>query len=224
MTENNQTNQSKNLPIIIAVAVVILLGGAATWYFMSAKPNQTQPDNTAILPSSSAPITVNEPQTSVPSINANPGANSQPSKIETAPNPAVAARTQGSNSQTTPNTTPKPSTTQTPQEAPSANQTSTYKDGTYTATGSYVSPGGPESIEIQTTLKDGKITDVNVTPKATDSKSARYQEVFANGIKGVIVGKSLSENLNPGAVNGSSLTSTGFAQAIDAIKLQAAQK
>ena len=209
MTENNQNNQSKNLPIIIAIAVVILLGGASTWYFMSTKPNQTQPENIAILPSSSAPITVSEPQASVPSINSNPITNSQPSKVETALKPTTAAPAQGSNLQ------PAPSTTQTP------NQTSKYKDGTYTATGSYVSPGGPESVEIQTTLKDGKISDVNVTPKATNSKSVRYQGLFADGIKGVIVGKSLDSNLDIGVVNGSSLTGMGFTQAIDLVRQQA---
>ena len=215
MTENNQNNQSKNLPIIIAIAVVILLGGASTWYFMSTKPNQTQPENIAILPSSSAPITVSEPQASVPSINSNPITNSQPSKVETTPKPTTAAPAQGSNLQPTPSTNKAPSKTQSPI------QTSKYKDGTYTATGSYVSPGGPESVEIQTTLKDGKISDVNVTPKATNSKSVRYQGLFADGIKGVIVGKSLDSNLDIGVVNGSSLTGMGFTQAIDLVRQQA---
>ena len=112
-----------------------------------------------------------------------------------------------------------PATTNTP-TAP----TTKYKDGSYVATGSYTSPAGAEDVSVQATLKDDKITVVSITPKATNSKSIRYQESFSEGISGKIVGKSLDENLNPGVVNGSSLTATGFVQAMNAIKLQAAQK
>jgi uncharacterized protein with FMN-binding domain len=99
-----------------------------------------------------------------------------------------------------------------------------YRDGQYTATGNYVSPGGAQALDIKATLKDGVITNLEMTTKATDPKSERYQNIFKQSISGVIIGKPLNDNLDPGLLNGSSLTHTGFTQAIEAIKVQAANK
>ena len=46
-----------------------------------------------------------------------------------------------------------------------------YTDGTYTADGSYVAPSGSESITVEITLADDVVTDVVVTPHATDSEA-----------------------------------------------------
>lgn len=48
---------------------------------------------------------------------------------------------------------------------------SSYKDGTYSATGSYVSPGGRESIELTVTIKDGVITSTELVQNAEDRES-----------------------------------------------------
>ena len=133
---------------------------------------------------------------------------------------------------TTPSLANQPQTTQpsvTPNQMAgntSSNSTSSsahYKDGQYSATGNYNSPGGAQAIDVTATIKDDKITDLTVTPKPSDPKSERYQTQFSQSISGVIVGKSLNDNLDPGNVNGSSLTHAGFVQAIDQIKQQASQ-
>lgn len=92
-----------------------------------------------------------------------------------------------------------------------------YKDGSYTATGEYQSPGGNESIEVTLTLADSKVTKAEVVPHASSGNAKQYQTQFSEGISGEVVGKSLDE-LSVTRVSGSSLTSRGFNDAVDQIK------
>ncbi|HEY6737203.1 MAG TPA: calcium-binding protein [Candidatus Saccharimonadia bacterium] len=110
------------------------------------------------------------------------------------------------------------STTATP-AVESAN-TSQYKDGTYSATGSYESPGGQESIEISVTVKNGVITATSAQEAATDHDSEEYQQRFIANYKSLVVGKSL-DSVSLGRVSGASLTGAGFNDAISQIKTQA---
>ena len=95
-----------------------------------------------------------------------------------------------------------------------------YKDGTYTADGSYQAPSGTESITVELTLADDKVTDVTITPHATDPEAKIHQAEFEGGIADQIVGKDI-DTLNVTRVSGSSLTSGGFKIAIAAIKEEA---
>jgi uncharacterized protein with FMN-binding domain len=102
----------------------------------------------------------------------------------------------------------------------SGNTDATYKDGTYTADGSYQAPSGTESITVELTLADDKVTDITVTPHATDPTAKGHQAEFVGGIADQVVGKDI-DTLNVTKVSGSSLTSGGFKIAIAAIKEQA---
>jgi uncharacterized protein with FMN-binding domain len=95
-----------------------------------------------------------------------------------------------------------------------------YTDGTYTADGSYQAPSGTESITVELTLADDTITDITVTPHATDPTASGMQSNFAGGIAGQVVGQDI-DRLDVTRVSGSSLTSGGFKIAIAAIKEQA---
>jgi len=96
----------------------------------------------------------------------------------------------------------------------------TYKDGVYTATGEYVSPGGPEQIDVKITLAKNVITDAVVTPKAERPKSANYQGIFTDNFKPLVVGKNINDVVLD-KVSGSSLTPKGFNDALTKIKAQA---
>lgn len=98
---------------------------------------------------------------------------------------------------------------------------SAYKDGTYSADGKYVSPGGPETIGITLTIKDGIITDAVGKVESSRPESIRRQTMFVNGFKAQIVGKSLAE-VSLSKVSGSSLSPKGFNDAVAQIKVQAA--
>ncbi|MEO8095741.1 MAG: hypothetical protein ABI632_12540 [Pseudolysinimonas sp.] len=100
------------------------------------------------------------------------------------------------------------------------NTDANYKDGSYTADGSYQAPSGTESITVEITLAGDKVTEVTVTPHATDPTAKGHQAEFVGGIAGQIVGKDI-DTLNVTKVSGSSLTSGGFKIAIAAIKEQA---
>lgn len=96
-----------------------------------------------------------------------------------------------------------------------------YKDGTYTADGSYQTPETVESISVTLTVADGVVKDVEVTGDPQARETEEYQAKFIGGISGEVVGKSLDE-LNVTRVAGSSLTSGGFNEALKSIKEQAA--
>ena len=96
-----------------------------------------------------------------------------------------------------------------------------YADGTYTADGSYATPESVETITVTVTLEDDIITAVEVTGNPTKRESEQYQGKFIGGISAEVVGKNI-DDISVSRVAGSSLTSGGFNEAIDAIKAEAA--
>ena len=102
-----------------------------------------------------------------------------------------------------------------------ATSSATYKDGSYTAPGTYASPGGAEHISVTLTLAKNIITALTVTTVQADPTAAAYEGMFEAGIGAVTIGKEIN-SLNIGVVAGSSLTSMGFNQALAAIKAHAA--
>ncbi|MGB4758809.1 MAG: hypothetical protein WBP26_02015 [Candidatus Saccharimonadales bacterium] len=127
-------------------------------------------------------------------------------------------------------TTSQTTSTESNQEAtitdPSATATeetasSTYQDGTYSASGTYSTPGGQESVIVSVTLKDNVVTATSATGSGKDRDSRQYQSRFINGYKTLVVGKKISD-IQLSQVSGSSLTSSGFNKALDQIEQQAA--
>lgn len=101
-----------------------------------------------------------------------------------------------------------------------ADTSASYTDGAYEATGDYVSPAGPSQVTVALTLTDDVVTDVTVTPLATDPTSKGFQTQFADGIAAEIVGHDI-DTLTVSRVGGSSLTSGGFNDALAQIKAEA---
>lgn len=95
-----------------------------------------------------------------------------------------------------------------------------YADGVYTATGTYVSPGGPEEIEVTLTLENGIVIESNVVPQAELPISVKLQNDFAANYKEQVVGKSI-DDIQLTKIATSSLTPIGFNDAVDKIKQQA---
>jgi len=100
-----------------------------------------------------------------------------------------------------------------------ADTSGAYKDGDYTASGSYRTPGGIESVDVSLTLAGNAITDVEVAGSGSGD-SARYQSMFREKIADIVVGKNIDE-IDVSRVSGSSLTSTGFNEAIETIRQEA---
>jgi uncharacterized protein with FMN-binding domain len=97
-------------------------------------------------------------------------------------------------------------------------QTSTYRDGVYTASGLYSSPASQnEEVVVEITLQDDIIEDVVVTGNTESPTSRNFQELFADGVAQEVVGKDI-DSVSTSRINGSSLTSAGFNQALETIK------
>lgn len=189
----SQKNVSKFLAIFSLVAVVTAGAGCST----TAGPTTTQPVDTG------AAMTADDNTGSGGNIQTDAGMNGG---LDTTP----------------PTTTPEPITQPTsnpPVTVPPTNKSS-YKDGTYTADGSYRSPGGTEGVGVTLTLKNDVITKVTVVSKANDPMSTRYQGMFIAGISDVVVGKKINE-IKVSKISGSSLTAGGFNDAVVKIEAQA---
>ncbi|MDQ1127771.1 uncharacterized protein with FMN-binding domain [Microbacterium sp. SORGH_AS 505] len=106
-------------------------------------------------------------------------------------------------------------------DAGSGASTGTYKDGTYTADGTYQTPESVEEISVTLTLADGTVTDVEVTGEPKARETRQYQGDFIGGIQDEVVGKKL-DDLSVDKVGGSSLTSGGFNAAVKEIRTEAA--
>ncbi|MDB5183544.1 MAG: hypothetical protein JWO07_225 [Candidatus Saccharibacteria bacterium] len=115
-------------------------------------------------------------------------------------------------------TSPSPSSSTS--AAASSSSTSSFKDGTYNATGSYDSPGGKQSVDVKVTLAGGTVTDVSLVGHPNDSNAQMYQSQFESAYKTQVVGKKITD-INLSRVAGSSLTSIGFNNAISDIEKQA---
>jgi len=95
-----------------------------------------------------------------------------------------------------------------------------YKDGVYSAEGDYVSPGGPEQIQVKLTLKGNIVVDANVVSEATREKSKHFQGLFTDNFKPLVIGKNINDIVLD-KVSGSSLTPKGFNDAVQKIKTEA---
>lgn len=95
---------------------------------------------------------------------------------------------------------------------------SPFRDGVYTATGTYGSL--PSSITVRVTLENGVIRAARVTPHATDPTSLRLQRRFAAAVPAVVVGRPIAK-VRVGRLAGSSGTPDGFNRAIEKIRKQA---
>ena len=128
--------------------------------------------------------------------------------------------TRDSSNQQTPSTQATGSASRSDITTPSSSTTSeasSYIDGTYTATGSYSTPGGTESVTVKVTLEKDTVTNIDTSGSARGGNSAQYQSAFLANYKTQVIGKSI-DKVSLSRVAGSSLTSNGFNTAIEDIK------
>ena len=108
----------------------------------------------------------------------------------------------------------------TPDTNVTAPSKSIYKNGTYSAVGTYEEPDGQASIKVTLTIQNDIVTSADVVSASGDRTSVRYQNKFISGYKQYVVGKKITD-INIKKVSGSSLTPDGFNKALESIKTQA---
>jgi len=213
----------RNIGIFLAVVVIFGVGGITFFEEKGPDISSTVPISSALSTSSNA--VAQNPPVKAPVV---------PKKSPTAAAPAVSSRSdddggsdegsEGSGAVTTAGSSPQPAATPvipaTPPAVVPKQTASVYTNGTYTATGSYMSPGGEDQISVTLTLANDIITSISVTPAAGDRTSQRYQNAFISGYKQYVIGQNIA-NVNLTRVSGSSLTPIGFNDAISQIEAQA---
>ena len=143
--------------------------------------------------------------------------------LSTAATTGVVLVKNGRNSDALSSTSTQSSTTASTYGATQATSStpSSYKDGTYTAQGSFDTPNGTEQIGVTIKLSGNNITSVSVDDSSIYSgTSFAYTERFINGLNSVVVGKNI-DTVSVGRISGASLTPIGFNAALDTIKSQA---
>jgi uncharacterized protein with FMN-binding domain len=135
---------------------------------------------------------------------------------QSAATPSSSSSSSGSNST---NSSDSTSTTGSGSSS-SSTPASGYKDGSYSVSSDYYVPHGYESITVNLTLQNGKITGASIQNSEGDPESARFQEDFASAYKSYVVGKSIS-GLQLGVVSGASDTTQGFNDALSQIATKA---
>lgn len=98
---------------------------------------------------------------------------------------------------------------------------SAYVDGSYSVTQGYNSPGGKDGVGITLVLKDGVVSSVSVSNGGSNETSKMFQDTFADGISAAVVGKRIDELGSISAVNGASLTTGAFKNAVEEIMSEA---
>lgn len=99
-------------------------------------------------------------------------------------------------------------------------QTASYEDGEYNAVATYVSPGGLQTIDLTVTIESNVIVATSLRSDGASGESQQYIDQFIDGYEIEVIGKNVNE-VELSRVAGSSLTSTGFNDALSDIRDQA---
>lgn len=97
---------------------------------------------------------------------------------------------------------------------------STFRNGDYTATGRYLTPGGNESILVSVQVRDGVVTSAAARTEASSPTARQFQDQFRVQIAAHAVARPLA-SLSVSVVASASLTTTGFNDALDRIRVEA---
>jgi major membrane immunogen (membrane-anchored lipoprotein) len=99
---------------------------------------------------------------------------------------------------------------------------SKYNNGSFTTESDFFTPAGLEGFDVTLELQDDKIVSVNTSFEATHPHSeAINDKLFTPEIGGVVEGKEVDEAELRFVVNGASLHSIAFNQALENIKQEA---
>lgn len=133
---------------------------------------------------------------------------------------AVIASGNNKDSSASQTSTTSSNTTSTSASSESTASVTNVKDGTYTASASYDTPGGVQDIKVTLTIAGGAVSGSSITQNATGREDEAYQSAFESEYKTAVVGKKISD-ISLNRVAGASLTTEGFNTALLDIAKQA---
>ena len=207
MSSIQRTKERRQRRLYAAIAGWALLGAASTGIVACSTAADAETTPTSAVASSDV------------TSSAAPGSSSSAASSGSASSGSASSSSASSSSQPSASSTAPAATSEAAAATPAV-AASTYADGIYTASGSYSSPGGTESITITLTLAGDVITDATAVGDAAGPPSSQYQEQFVDNFASLIVGKDIDE-VSLDKVAGSSLTSGGFNAAVESIRSDA---
>jgi hypothetical protein len=190
----------KAVTVVVVIGLIGIVQNAMKPVSVRQEAVLSTPSPTPAALATPTPAAITRPDTPAPT-----------SKPTPTPAPTIA-----STPTPTPVKTPAPVKTPTPTPTPA----SPYRDGTYSAVGSYATPAGTQKISVMLRLSAGVVADSTVISMATDPTAQQYQNDFIAHYKPSVVGRSLA-TLSLGKISGSSLTPNGFNNSVSSIKVQA---
>ncbi|MES2966300.1 MAG: hypothetical protein V4668_00770 [Patescibacteria group bacterium] len=193
------------MPIILIIVGVVAALGLGSFVFLSKPQEEVIPE---------APVARVEDSTA-----SDTPAVTTPTETPT-PDTSSAPATAPANNPSTAPSTPLVATTPTP--AAVVTPASTYKNGTYTVTSSYVAPSRT-THNVTTTIKlvNDVVTEarVNFTGEEIET-SSQYQSRFSQSYQSEVVGKKL-DSISLSRVGGASLTTGAFNAGLAQVKANA---
>ena len=97
----------------------------------------------------------------------------------------------------------------------------TYKDGTYSASRDYQAPEGhTNSIDATITVTGGKIASIDAKGHYNDRESSVYVDSFNSSVTADATGQTLA-SYSPSRIGGASLTTGAFNEVLDTIRSEA---
>ncbi|MDQ2847803.1 MAG: hypothetical protein M3Y77_15960 [Actinomycetota bacterium] len=178
----------------------------------AASPAAAGTASAAVPPSTAAGVT----GTSSAGTPAGTTASGSQTPGKTAKSPATSTAATSTAATSAPATSAAPATS----SAPAKPVTHMFKDGQYSATGMYNSPGGTQHLGVTITVAADTVTAAKVDLLGNPGIAHSYQTLFASGYSTQVVGKNIA-SIKLGAVAGSSLTGIGFNMALQQIESQA---
>lgn len=133
------------------------------------------------------------------------------SRDESAAAPPMTTQAQAAPSSSTPST----SSNSTSQSTPSATK---YKNGTYSATGSYRAPDGTQQLGISLTIKNDAVTAASGTNEAHANTSSQFEDEFISDFESQVVGMKVDQ---VSVFTRATLTVAGFDNALTQIESEA---
>ncbi|MDQ6658228.1 MAG: hypothetical protein M3Z00_08400 [Actinomycetota bacterium] len=191
----------------------------------SSDPGATGAPSISRGSTSAGPDAASPPAGGTPSAAALPSSAAAPPETASAGTPSVTTAagspTRGTTAKTPATVIGAPvSTPPATSSAPARPAARLFKDGQYSATGTYNSPGGIQHLGVTITVAADTVTAAKLDLLGDAGVAHSYQTLFASGYSAQVIGKKIT-SIKLGAVAGSSLTGIGFNMALQQIESQA---
>jgi hypothetical protein len=230
---NNLPNKQTNPVLAGCLTLIVLAIMVGSTSALRSRQTVVKPSNIVVshkisLTSKTTETSVSKPSDSTvtPSPSSTPTTIATTAPVASTPKSITPAPSPQPTPSPTPNPKPVPSPPPSPTPAPTPSPpppapSYTYKDGSYSAVGTFTAPGVTNHLNVSITVANDVVIDSSVTvPAGTDPTSRNYDNNFIANYKPYVTSKPLA-GLNLSKIASASLTPNGFNDALAQIRFTA---